>query len=197
MATVTAADTTLGVETIQEFRVVTNSFSADYGRAMGGVVSIATKAGTNVLHGSAFEFFRNSKMDARNFFDVGDPAPFTRHQFGAAAGGPIVRNKVFFFGGYERLQEDLGTSVVTAVPTAAARAGAVNPTVRPYLDLYPLAERTRSGFGHRAVHGMSSPARRGRTFCRDGSTSSCPTRIWSSFVIPTTARARCRRSRAA
>jgi Carboxypeptidase regulatory-like domain/TonB-dependent Receptor Plug Domain len=103
-ATVTAADSTLGVETIQEFRVVTNALSADYGRVMGGVVSIATKSGTNVLHGSGFEFFRNSKMDARNFFDEGDPAPFPRHQFGGAAGGPIVRNKIFFFGGFERLQ---------------------------------------------------------------------------------------------
>src|SRR5262245_53538001 len=91
MATVTAADTTLGVETIQEFRVVTNSFSADYGRAMGGVINIATKSGTNALHGSAFEFFRNSKMDARNFFDGDEPPPFTRNQYGVAAGGPIRR----------------------------------------------------------------------------------------------------------
>src|SRR5437773_5972168 len=137
-ATVTAADSTLGVETIQEFRVVTNAFSADYGRVMGGVISVATKAGTNLLRGSAFEFFRNSKMDAPNFFDIGDAPPFTRHQFGGTVGGPIVKNRIFFFGGYERLQEDLGTTVITAVPTAAARAGAVNPVVRPYLDLYPL-----------------------------------------------------------
>ena len=138
IATVTAADSTLGVETIREFRVVTNSFSADYGRAMGGIINIATKSGTNQLHGSAFEFFRDSGMDARNFFDVGDPAPLTRHQYGAAAGGPVVQNRIFFFGGYERLQEDLGQTVITAVPTAAARAGAVNPAVRSYLDLYPL-----------------------------------------------------------
>ena len=137
-ATVTAADTTLGVETIQEFRVVTNAFSADYGRVMGGVVSVASKAGTNVPHGSGFEFFRNSRMDAPNFFDVGDAPPFTRHQFGGVAGGPIVKNRIFFFGGYERLQEDLGTTVITAVPTAAGRTGPVNPSVRPYLDLYPL-----------------------------------------------------------
>src|SRR2546426_680623 len=97
MATVTAADSTLGVETIQEFRVVTNAFSADYGRVMGGVINIATKSGTNVLHGSGFEFFRNSKMDARNFFDVDGPPPFTRHQYGATAGGPVPRNKIFFF----------------------------------------------------------------------------------------------------
>jgi hypothetical protein len=137
-ATVTAADSTLGVETIREFRVVTNAFSADYGRVMGGVVSVVSKAGTNAVHGSGFEFFRNSKMDAPNFFDVGDPPPFTRHQFGGVVGGPMVRNRIFFFGGYERLQEDLGTTVTTAVPTAAARTGPVNPAVRPYLDLYPL-----------------------------------------------------------
>jgi hypothetical protein len=146
-ATVTAADSTLGVETIQEFRVVTNAFSADYGRVMGGVVSIASKAGTNVLHGSGFEFFRSSKMDARNFFDMGEAPPFTRHQFGGAAGGPIVRNKIFFFGGFERLQEDLGATVITAVPTAAARSGAVNPVVRPYLDLYPMPNGPSLGPG--------------------------------------------------
>ena len=135
IATVTAADSTLGVETIREFRVVTNSFSADYGRAMGGVINIATKSGSNELHGSGFEFFRNSKMDARNFFDVGDAPPFTRHQYGATAGGPLRRNKIFFFGGYERLQEDLGQTVIAAVPTAAARVGNINPAVQPYLDL--------------------------------------------------------------
>ncbi|HJZ70268.1 MAG TPA: TonB-dependent receptor, partial [Vicinamibacterales bacterium] len=138
MATVTAADSTLGVETIQEFRVVTNAFSADYGRAMGGVINIATKSGTNALRGSGFEFFRNSRMDARNFFDVGDTPPFTRHQYGATAGGPVRQNRIFFFVGFERLQEDLGQTIITAVPTLAARAGTVNPLVTPYLDLYPL-----------------------------------------------------------
>jgi len=147
VASVTAADSTLGVETIREFRVVTNAFSADYGRVMGGVVTIATKSGTNELHGSAFEFFRNSRMDARNFFDGGEPPPFTRHQYGGAAGGHIVRNRVFFFGGYERLQEDLGLTIITAVPTADVRAGTVNPAVRPYLDLYPLPNGPSLGPG--------------------------------------------------
>src|SRR5207245_4893217 len=147
IATVTAADTTLGVETIREFRVVTNSFSADYGRAMGGVINIATKSGSNELHGSGFEFFRDSKMDARNFFDVGAAPPFTRHQYGATAGGPLRRNKIFFFGGYERLQEDLGQTVITAVPTAAARVGNINPAVQPYLELYPLPNGRDLGSG--------------------------------------------------
>ena len=147
LATVTAADSTLGVETIREFRVVTNSFSADYGRAMGGIINIATKSGSNVVHGSAFEFFRNDRLDARNYFDVGDAPAFTRHQFGGVIGGPLKKNKIFFFGGYERLQEDLGQTVVTAVPTAAARAGVVNPVVRQYLDLYPTPNGRDLGAG--------------------------------------------------
>jgi len=101
LATVTAADSTLGVETIREFRVVTNSFSADYGRAMGGIINIATKSGSNELHGSAFEFFRNSSMDAPNYFDVGDPprelpAGTYRHRSveqGRAVRPPYIRRR--------------------------------------------------------------------------------------------------------
>ena len=147
IATVTAADSTLGVDTIREFRVVTNAFSADYGRAMGGVISIATKSGSNDYHGSTFEFFRDSKFDAPNYFDVGDPPPFKRNQYGFSFGGPIRKNHVFFFGGYERLQEDLGITLTTSVPTAAARAGAVSAAVRPYLDLYPIPNGPDLGGG--------------------------------------------------
>ncbi len=140
-ATVSAAETTLGVETIQEFRVVTNAYSADYGRAMGGVISLVTKSGTNSPHGSAFEFFRDSAMDARNFFDRGsEPPPFTRNQFGASGGGPLQKNRLFFFGGIERLQEDLGITSTAFVPTEAARSGALSaiaPAVSPYLNLFP------------------------------------------------------------
>lgn len=138
-ATVSAAETTLGVETIQEFRVVTNAYGADYGRAMGGIISLVTKSGTNQVRGSAFEFFRDSALDAKNYFDQGpDPPSFQRNQFGGSFGAPLKRNKLFFFGGVERLQEDLGTTTITTVPSVAARAGVVNPAVRPYLDLYPL-----------------------------------------------------------
>jgi hypothetical protein len=147
IATVTAADSTLGVDTIREFRVVTNAFSADYGRAMGGVISIATKSGSNDFHGSGFEFFRDSKFDAPNYFDVGNPPPFTRNQYGLSLGGPIRRNRVFFFGGYERLQEDLGLTLITFVPNAAARAGSVNPAVVPYLNLYPMPNGADMGGG--------------------------------------------------
>src|SRR5438093_11996300 len=142
-ATVSAAETTLGVETIQEFRVVTNAYSADYGRAMGGVISLVTKSGTNTIHGSGFEFFRDTSLDARNYFDRGsDPPPFRRNQFGTSVGGPIQKNRLFFFGGVERLQEDLGVTTTTFVPNEAARSGAFAPisaSVRPYLDLFPRA----------------------------------------------------------
>jgi len=147
IATVTAADSTLGVDTIREFRVVTNAFSADYGRAMGGIISIATKSGSNDYHGSAFEFFRDSRFDAPNYFDVGDPPPFRRNQYGFSAGGPIRKNRVFVFGGYERLQEDLGITLTTTVPTAAVRAGNVSPSVKPYLDLYPMPNGPDLGGG--------------------------------------------------
>lgn len=139
-ATVSAAETTLGVETIQEFRVVTNAFSADYGRAMGGVISLVTKSGTNSFHGSGFEFFRDSAMDAKNYFDRGTAPPLKRHQFGTSAGGPIRANRLFFFGGVERLQEDLGLTTTAFVPNEAARSGAlfpINPIVAPYLRLFP------------------------------------------------------------
>jgi hypothetical protein len=148
-ATVSAAETTLGVDTIQEFRVVTNAYSADYGRAMGGVISLVTKGGTNAFHGSGFEFFRHSTMDARNFFDRGDePPPFKRNQFGTSAGGPIAKNRLFFFGGVERLQEDLGITTTAFVPSDAARSGAlfpVNPVMAPYLKLFPAANAGNAG----------------------------------------------------
>jgi len=149
-ATVSAAETTLGVETIQEFRVATNAYSADYGRAMGGVVSLLSKSGSNSVHGSVFEFARNSRFDARNFFDGAEPAPFTRNQFGAAGGGPLKHNKLFVFLGVERLQEDLGITESPTVPNAAARSGAFGPVsaaIRPYLDLYPLPNGRDFGNG--------------------------------------------------
>jgi hypothetical protein len=166
IATVTAANSTLGVDTIREFRVVTNAFSADYGRAMGGVISLATKSGSNSFHGSGFEFFRDSKLDAPNYFDPADASgtkqapPFKRNQYGGSFGGPLKQNKVFFFGGYERLQEDLGTTLITTVPTAAARAGTVNPSVQPYLNLYPLPNGANLGGGvGQYIYAFDQPTR--------------------------------------
>ena len=136
----------LGVETVREFQVITNNASAEYGRAAGAVLNAITKSGTNVLHGTAFEFLRNSALDAKNFFDpLEEPIPaFKRNQFGGVLGGPIKRDSMFFFGSYEGLRERLGVTDVANVPTVAARKGnllgttiSVMPEVMPYLDLYP------------------------------------------------------------
>ena len=143
-----AAGVSLGVESLREFRVVTNPFTAEYARVAGGVVNAVTKSGTNQLHGSAFWFLRNDNLDAKNFFDVQDqPIPeFRRNQFGGALGGPIVRDKTFFFGSYEGLREQKGQTGSILVPTAGARQGIgvldpgeeVDPAVLPYLDFFPL-----------------------------------------------------------
>jgi len=115
----------LGVDAIQEFSVLTSNYSAEYGKTSGGVVNAITRSGTNSFHGSAYEFLRNSKLDARNFFE--DPtapkAPFKRNQFGGAVGGPIIKNRTFFFADFEAIRQSKGIAVVDTVPSNAARAG--------------------------------------------------------------------------
>src|SRR5262249_4096204 len=112
----------VGVETVKEFRVLTSTYSAEYGRATGGVFVAVTKSGTNDFHGSAFEFLRNDQLDARNFLDGGKPE-FRRNQFGFTLGGPVIRNKTFFFGSYEGLREFKGITAVSVVPDDNARLG--------------------------------------------------------------------------
>jgi hypothetical protein len=126
----------LGVDALQEFQVVTNSYGAEYGQAGGAVINAVTKSGTNSLHGSAYEFHRNSVFDARNFFDPGGKPPFKRNQFGGTLGGRIIKDRTFLFGNYEGLRQDLGASKIFTIPTAAARARAV-PAAQPYVNLYP------------------------------------------------------------
>src|SRR6185369_5671054 len=94
----------MGVDSIREFSVLTNNYSAEYGRGSAGIVNAITKSGTNQIHGSAYYFHRNSALDARNFFD-GPIPPFRRHQYGGAVGGPIKKDKTFFFTNFESLTE--------------------------------------------------------------------------------------------
>ncbi len=142
----------LGVDAVSEFTVLTTNQGAEYGRTAGGVISAITRSGTNRFHGSAYEFLRNSALDARNYFDGPQIAPFRRNQFGVSAGGPIQKDKTFIFGDYEGLRQSLGLSMVDNVPSPAARNGllcnapdcstttnvGVNPFVKPYLNFYPL-----------------------------------------------------------
>ncbi|MBI2821035.1 MAG: TonB-dependent receptor [Acidobacteria bacterium] len=152
----------MGAEGIQEFKIERNSYSAEFGGASGGVINVVSKSGSNTFHGSVYEFLRNDNLDAANFRDapildasrrfVGKAKPeFKRNQFGFSLGGPVIRNKLFFFGNYEGLRERLGFTDFLQTLTPATRQGQlqdartgqfrtvpINPAVVPYLQLWPL-----------------------------------------------------------
>ncbi|MGH9357506.1 MAG: carboxypeptidase regulatory-like domain-containing protein, partial [Terriglobia bacterium] len=172
---------TLGVDAIQEFSVLTSNYTAQYGRTAGGVINAITRSGTNQFHGSAYEFLRNSSLDAANFFDnfsnVPNP-PFRQNQFGASAGGPIRKDRTFFFADYEGLRENLSTTILANVPSSNARAGILNfpggpstfpsgcvptstpnqctvtvsPLVQPYLPLWALPNAGLLGEGNTGLY---------------------------------------------
>jgi hypothetical protein len=114
----------LGVEAVREYNVVGHTYGAEYGKRGGGQITVVTTSGTNQWHGSAFEYLRNSALDARNFFDntKGVP-PFKRNQFGGSLGGPLKKDKAFLFGNYEGFRQRLAVSSVAIVPSAQARQG--------------------------------------------------------------------------
>ena len=129
-----AAGTALGLETVREFSVETNAYSAEFGRNAGGQVTVLTKSGSNNLSGTAYYFHRNDALDARNFFDTGDKPDFYRHQFGVTAGGPLQQDRLFYFVGYEGLREKLGKTISDfrarrqRAPGPAAGSGASRAT---------------------------------------------------------------------
>ncbi len=113
----------LGIDAVRELNVLTDTYGAEYGKRAGAQVSIVTQSGSNVLHGTVFEFLRNSALDARNFFDQASVPPFRRNQFGAALGGPFWKNRLFLFGNYEGFRQALALSSVSVVPDLEARQG--------------------------------------------------------------------------
>jgi len=119
----------VGVDAIQEFSVLTGGFSAEYGKATGGVINAITKSGTNDFHGDVYEFLRNSALDSRDYFSRSGNTPvaaFRRNQFGAAAGGPIIKDKTFIFGDYEGMRQAKGITTTIKVPSDSARAGTLH-----------------------------------------------------------------------
>jgi Carboxypeptidase regulatory-like domain/TonB dependent receptor/TonB-dependent Receptor Plug Domain len=137
----------LGVDAIQEFSVITSNYSAEYGKTSGGVVNAITRSGTNQIHGSVYEFLRNSRLDAKNYFDdhTQPIPPFKRNQFGGAVGGPIFKNRTFFFADYEGIRQSKGITTVTFVPSENARNGIlstgnvkVDPAAAAFLTFYHL-----------------------------------------------------------
>lgn len=140
----------LGIDAIREFNVLTDTYGAQYGKRAGAQVSVVTQSGTNQLHGTVFEFLRNSDLDARNFFDQASVPPFRRNQFGGALGGPLKKNKLFLFGNYEGFRQALAESNVSVVPSSEARLGLLpnssgayapvanlNPAMLQYMSYWP------------------------------------------------------------
>ncbi len=139
----------VSVDATQEFRVQTSSFAPEFGRTPGGQISIATRSGTNALHGTVFEYFRNDVLDARDWFvnAAGLPKPQTRqNDFGGVIGGPVRKDKTFFFFSYEGLRLRQPSSLQTAVPDNASRQAAPAAS-RPFLNAYSIANGPALGLG--------------------------------------------------
>lgn len=154
-----ALSVSLGVDAVAEFSVITANYSAEYGRTAGGVINAVTRSGSNQIHGSAFWFLRDEGFDARNFFDT-SVVPFHRNQFGGSVGGPIKKDKVFFFFDYEGIRQVLGATNIDFVPSADARNGilhnadgttttvTVDPLVKPFFAFYPMPNAGLVGQGN-------------------------------------------------
>ena len=148
----------LGSDAVEQFSVLTSNYPAQYGRSSGGIIGASTRSGTGNFHGDAFEYIRNSALDARNFFDTTKP-PFRRNQFGGSAGGPIWRDRTFIFGDYEGLRQSQGVTQVTTVPSAAARTGNLStgqitpdPSVLRFVNaFYPLPNGALLGAGDTGI----------------------------------------------
>jgi hypothetical protein len=128
------------IASVQEFKVDNSAFSAEYGHVSGAIVHIATRSGTNELHGDAYGFFRNEALDARNFFELtSEPHRFERNQLGGTAGGPFLRDRGFFFLTYEGLRQRQGLDMNSLVLSDAERAAATDPAAQRLIELIPRA----------------------------------------------------------
>jgi hypothetical protein len=150
----------LGIDAVEQVSVLGSNYPAEYGRTSGGLINAVTKSGSNGLHGTLYEFLRNSALDARNFFDGPVIPSFKRNQFGGSAGAPIRKDRTFIFGDYEGLRQSLGITSVDTVPSAAARAGnlstgtvIVDPAVSRFMAaFYPLPNGPLLGAGDTGIY---------------------------------------------
>jgi hypothetical protein len=134
-----AAGVQLGSDAVMQVQVFATTYSAEYGRGSGGVLNSISRSGGSDWRGTFFEYFRNSKLDARNFFDGKEAPPFKRNQFGATVSGPILQDKTFFLASFEAMRDRLSATDVSFFPDAEIRQGpGIDPRVKPYLDLYPI-----------------------------------------------------------
>jgi hypothetical protein len=150
----------LGIDAVREFNLLSDNYGAEYGKRAGGQVVVVTQSGSNALHGTLFEFLRNSALDASGIFNNGVTPPFRRNQFGGAAGGPLKKDRLFLFGNYEGYRQSLATSSVSDVPDAEARQGFLpnsagvetqvanlNKAMLPFTALWPQGNGPELGGG--------------------------------------------------
>lgn len=156
-----SAGSVLGLETVREIHMVVNPYSAQYGRTAGGLFEAVSASGANRFHGALYEYFRNSSLDAKNFFDSPQSPipPLRRNQFGGVVSGPVVENRVWFLANYEGLRQRLGRTLRPTVPSLDARQGllpgpdggleqiTVDPAAQPYVNLYPVPNGRDFGDG--------------------------------------------------
>jgi hypothetical protein len=161
------AGSALGVDAISQFTVITADYSSEYGRTSGGVVNAITTSGGNQIHGAAYGFLRSKSLDARNFFDTTD-VPFHRYQYGGSIGGPIKKDRTFFFVDYEAFRQGLGVTVVAKVPSQDAHNGIlhnangtttiinpIDPAAVQYLTFWPLPNGGLLGTGNTGIYNTS------------------------------------------
>jgi hypothetical protein len=169
-------------DAIQEFKVQTNSYNAEYGRFASGVINVITKAGTNAYNGSAFEYLRDESLNAKDWGSLLDKPPLNRNQYGGTLGGPIARNKTFFFGSYSGLRQTTSTFLNTAiVPTATERTGNFSAS-----NTLPVDPATGQAFACNGVTGVICPDRLDPVAMKIINTyiplSNVPGNIWQGFV---------------
>jgi hypothetical protein len=145
------------LETVAEFRVESSNYPAEYGTGTAGQISVISKSGSNEFHGGLFEYFRNDSLDARNFFDGAAKTPLKLNQFGGSVGGPIKKEKLFFFAAQESLAQRAGVNLLGSVPSAAARARATDPNIKALLAGYPTGTPTSNPDLDLAQLSASSP----------------------------------------
>ena len=188
------------LDSISEFRIITNNFNAEYGNFSGGQINVVTKSGTNQFHGNAFDFLRNTDFDAANYFAQGVRGDFKQNQFGGTFGGPIKKDKVFFFGDYQGNKQILGQTQSFAVPTAQDRmgnlideAGALTGTVvgtsAPPSPGYPFggwAYQLSQELGYPVYAAGSAQFPNGEPYYTPGCTSNTAC-VFPNAVIPTSA----------
>jgi Carboxypeptidase regulatory-like domain len=184
------------LDSISEFRIITNNFNAEYGNYSGGQINVVTKSGTNSFHGDLFEYLRNTDLDARNYYSP-TRGVYIQNQFGGVIGGPIKKNKMFFFGDYQGTRQTIGQTQNFPVPTMADRAGSLSDQADAFISANPANGGTGVNgafFANMLSQELGYPVTSGEPYYTDGcvSTAQCvfpnatiPQSAWSPVAVNT------------